>query len=212
MKKIYYFLLFVLFSCSSNEENILPNEDEILIEKIKKIKIVSEFGLQSNELEEKLKSYDYTLVHNGNPLDVTIENTYGKYHSFIKYNGSLVCPIDNYIFMVIENEIIEGADEPYIAQEFFYENNQNYSTNKPYFQVQITIEKINDNTYEFVKNWVKELEIVRTVFEKVNDSVFTKERAVQSDLIVEIGEHSSNGLKDVIFVRIYANKTPIYAQ
>ncbi|RXQ95851.1 hypothetical protein EO244_05960 [Ancylomarina salipaludis] len=216
MKKIYYLLLLVLISCSSNEESISPNEEEytkeeILIEKIKKIKIVSEFGLQSNELEEKLKSYGYTLSQDeDNILVITPENTYGKYHTLIKYNGDIVCPIKGYSFKIYENT--EGDGEPSIVQEFFYENNQNYSTNNPFFQVQISFEKVSENTYELVKNWIKELGIVTASFEQVNNLTYTKERASQSNLIVEIGEHSNFVFKDVVFVRIYENKTPIYAQ
>lgn len=216
MRKICYFILVLFVSCNSSKdsiEEIVPNEEKqneiILKSKIDKLKIITDFGIQGEELGTKLESHGYTLFSGGNVLNIFPEFTYGRYHQMgVTYDY----PIETYSFSVIENKITNNSDEPFVTQEFFYENNPEAITNQPYYQVQITFKKVNDGTYEVVKEWVRDLDMVTSDFENTDDLAYVKERITQSNMIIEIGEHNANEINDVVFVRIYENRIPYYIQ
>jgi len=215
---IYIFFALFIMACSSsddsNGEYYIPDDlisesqkESILNQKINTLTTVLQFGIQSDQLETLLKELGYFLWSGGkNAVHLSKEKTYGTYH----VRGPEY-PIESYPFFVMEDEISKNQDEPSIVQEFFYEKNDAFD-NQPYYQVQISFDKVNSNSYESVRDWVLSLGEVTGSFQNVSDLDFVMERINQSDMVIELGEHDTFGLNDVVFVRFFDNRVPVYAQ
>ena len=219
---ILFFSLFI-FSCSSNDNednefveplgvnNTEEQHEAILNKKINSLPVIFNFGIQEDELETILSNLGYFLFSAGNNVMYLASNKeYGIYHVWVEANNGNF-PIESYSVFVYENRVTEDVEEPFIIQQFFYENMPDFD-NKPYYQVQITFDKVNDNSYTSVRNWVLELDEVTGNFKKVSDLKFVKERITQPNMIIEIGEYNSEGLNPVIFARFFENRIPFYAQ
>lgn len=214
--------ILLLMSCSSsddsgNEENPTNEQatevqnENILNQKIENLETSLQFGVQSDALQSNLTNKGYSILSNGNILNITNEKIYGRYHMMFDVNGESKFPIQDYSFKVQEENISGNNSEPFVIQEFFYENNDDMD-NKPYYQVQITFDKVNNNSYNSVKEWVLGLDGINNEFQSVSDLDFVSERITQTNIIVELGENDNQGSNNVIFVRFFENRIPIYAQ
>ncbi|MBC9797687.1 hypothetical protein [Sinomicrobium weinanense] len=240
MKKILLlFGVFLLWNCSGDDDkNVEENEEnqqeeyermqnEQLKGTLRNARIVFEFGIQENELEEKLKSYKYKYeIDNflwGEYYRFNDSPMYGMYHREVSitdyYEQWILIP--NTLFY--ENNAEGTRVSPFVNYSYFYENNEKSylgekwgdreDMSRPYYQVQMHIEKVNEETYDIVKNWILEMDEVKGAFVPVNDLKYTNERIVQEGMIIEMGDSPEMySTFPFVIVRFYSDKAPEYAQ
>lgn len=212
------FILFAFISCSEEKEDNITLPENHLTEServqyvqnsLSSLKVVLDFNSTIDELEQIQieNNYRYSLVHDD---IIRYSHNYGINGQMVS-SGFWMIPV---LSVVNIYNTVREENTPVISVEYFNENLENNEEETLFF-TQVNVEKINDNTFETLKNWARTKIQTDKPFSSTTETLkgedFVCDRIITDEIIIEADEIPTAHV-DMVCVRFYSTRIPFYKQ